>query len=237
MSGGANSNSNAVVGVRTPRMHKERCRRMIANTDLDMISADALSLWEQHEETVDLTVAHRLPLRLCIPVEDFTFNERDEKVADMKLKLSVFSELEKMEDDFQTPRKKTSKFMQVPKTVSFGKTPPPPLSELVEVTHELRASHAPAAHIALAKALASLPAAQPRASKRTAQQEKELQAIKDKETMEKWQKIKDKQLPNNKAHLMRRDAMMLNGLALDLGNGATSTWRPGQTTWTLRQPL
>ena len=114
---------------------------------------------------------------------------------------------------------------------------PPPLSELVEVTHELRASHAPAAHIALAKALPSLPAAQPRASKRTAQQEKELQAIKDKETMEKWQKIKDKQLPNNQARLGHWEAMMLNGLALDLGNGATSTWRPGQTTWTLRQPL
>ena len=181
---------------------------------------------------MDLTVAHRLPLRLCIPVEDFTFNE---KVADTKLKLSVFSELEKMEDDFQTPRKKTRKFMQVPKTVSFGKydvetQTPPPLSELVEVTHELRASHAPAAHIALAKALASLPAAQPRASKRTAQQEKELQAIKDKETMEKWQKIKDKQLPNNQARLGHWEAMMLNGLALDLGNGATSTWRPGQTT-------
>jgi hypothetical protein len=128
MSGGANS--NAVVGVRTVRMHKladkEKFLRMNATTDLDMISEDALSLWELYEKTVDLDKLGppQSPLRLNIPMEDFTFTEYGSVDADKKLKLS---ELEKMEDDFpiwrkeKTPEKtpepetpeKTRKFMQV----------------------------------------------------------------------------------------------------------------------------
>ena len=129
MSGGANS--NAVVGVRTVRMHKEKYiekyRRMNATTDLDMRSEDALSLWELYEKTVDLDKLGppQSPLRLNIPMEDFTFTEYGSVDADKKLKLS---ELEKiLEDDFpiwrkeKTPEKtpepetpeKTRKFMQV----------------------------------------------------------------------------------------------------------------------------
>ena len=126
MSGGANS--NAVGGVRTVRMHKladkEKFRRMNATADFDMISEDALSLWELYEKTVDLDKLGppQSPLRLNIPMEDFTFTEYGSVDADKKLKLS---ELEKiLEDDFpmeKTPEKtpepetpeKTRKFMQV----------------------------------------------------------------------------------------------------------------------------
>ena len=120
MSGGANS--NAVVGVRTVRMHKladkEKFIRMSATADF---SDDALSLWELYEKTVDLDKLSppQSPLRLNIPMEDFTFTEYGSVDADKKLKLS---ELEKMEDDFPIRRKenpepetpeKTRKFMQV----------------------------------------------------------------------------------------------------------------------------
>ena len=46
--------------------------------------------------------------------------------------------------------------------------------------------------------------------KEAAQQEKELKAIKDKKTMEKWKKIKDKHKPTS---LNYWDVIMINGLA------------------------
>ena len=161
MSGGANS--NAVVGVRTVRMHKEKYiekyRRMNATTDLDMRSEDALSLWELYEKTVDLDKLGppQSPLRLNLPMDDFTFTEYGAVDADKKLKLS---ELEKMEDDFQTWRKEktpektpetpekiwrkeTRKLLQVSMTVSIGKydvdeTQTPPEKQMkcaVDVEH------------------------------------------------------------------------------------------------------
>ena len=45
-----------------------------------------------------------------------------------------------------------------------------------------------------------------------AQQEKELKAIKDKKTIDKWKKIKDKHKPTS---LNYWEAMMIDGLAMD----------------------
>ncbi len=47
--------------------------------------------------------------------------------------------------------------------------------------------------------------------KEAAQQEKELKAIKDKKTIDKWEKIKDKHKPTS---LNYWEAMMINGLAI-----------------------
>ena len=94
MSGRTSGGSGGtVVGVRSCLMHMEKFLAM-ATCDLAMSFEDALSQWKQYAKTVehDQLGPPQSPLRLNIPLEDFTFTEK-------KLIKNIFEKMEAEDSD------------------------------------------------------------------------------------------------------------------------------------------